>query len=292
MAEKDNVLIEKHIIETIQKTKEQTFEIVITAVFGSIALFLYLLGFSTFLPFIVLFFGALWNFFTPINRFMAIAFGFVVCTLYSLFALEHGLYGHAFLHLVFYLPTQLIMYYTNRGKPAIEIKKGKRLAPLDYVFVAITGILVLIFTGIILSKIEGAVLPFLDATSVVFLILSVFLVNSGFSEYFMWRVFATLSGALLWMTLGIAHGFKDGIITMILLFVMYALVDGVRGVIWMLDDIPTKTQKTQIDEKKLEEAKQQDSKNAEEKAKIKAMLLMQKENEKNRKARTPRSKSF
>lgn len=221
-------------VKIAEKSKDRVFETVITSVAVCLALFFYLLGWSGILPVIVVFFGALWNFFTEVNHFLACIFGFVVCVTYALVAASFALFGHAALHLFFYLPMQLFVFYNSRNTD-VGIKREKRVSPIMWVFIAVVFVLTVVFGWIVLAKLKGTV-PFLDVFSVAALTVSVFLVTAGFREYYLWRVFAVSLAAIVWVYIGVVNGFYDGVVQMIILFAMYGLVDGCRGMQFLLQE--------------------------------------------------------
>lgn len=183
----------------------------------------------------IILFGALWNFFTESNRFIAIVFGFLMCVLYGFIAGGMSVFGHAFLHLMFYLPTQLIYYYENRSTDN-SISHTKTLTKNGYIGTVVCGWLVAFGLGIVLFKV-GDPFYIVDALSSALLIVSVFMQNGKYRAYYPVRIVACIGASLMWLFVAIKTGFTVNSSAMIVLFVMYTVMDAIEWVRWKHGEI-------------------------------------------------------
>lgn len=178
----------------------------------------------------IILFGALWNFFTESNRFIAIVFGFLMCVLFGFIAGGMKVFGHAFLHLMFYLPTQLIYYYENR-KTDNSISHTKKLTQNGYIGTVVCGWLVAFGLGIVLYKV-GDPYYIVDALSSALLIVSVFLQNGKYKDYYLVRIIACVGASLMWLFVAIKTDFVVNSTAFLVLFVMYTVMDAIEWIRW------------------------------------------------------------
>ncbi len=220
----NEIIIAKH------EFKMRWTELVVTllALVAGVALFCLNLVDLLGLSLIVL--GALWNFFTDSNKFFACIMAFLMCVAYGFIAGGMKIYGHAFLHILFYLPTQLIYYYeTNKEDNAI--KKDKKLTQNGYIGTVVCFWLMAFGLGIVLYKV-GDPFYIMDALSSTLLVVSVFLVNGKYREYYPVRVFATTFATIMWTVIGIKTGFAVNTAIFVTLFAMYTVMDSIKWVRW------------------------------------------------------------
>lgn len=254
-------IVEDAIISTIKESKDRSLEIFITSLFVCVGLVFYAMGFESLLTLSVLLFGALWNFFTSSNRFFAVIFSFLVCVPYALVSLAAGLYGQAFLHILLYLPTQLMFYQQERKNTDNSIQKDNKLSTRTYAVMIVFALVLMFSLSLVLYNIESQVLFWFDAISVVLLAVSMFLVNGRFTAYWVQRIIAVAVSAGLWITHGILFNWVDGSIMFALLFGMYLIVDSYRFALWYRLNYP----KHERLAKKLEKIKDADKKESKQK---------------------------
>lgn len=205
-------------------------ELIVTIVSLAIGVLLLCLNLISLLGLSLILFGAMWNFFTSSNKFFACIMAFFMCVAYGFIAGNIKVYGHAFLHLMFYLPTQLIYYYENDKKDN-TILHDKSLSQAGYIGTVVCGWLIAFALGIILYKV-GDPYYIMDALSTTLLIVSVFLVNGRYREYFPVRLVAVLFASMTWTYIGIKTGFAENVSAFILLFIMYLFMDTIKFIRW------------------------------------------------------------
>ena len=103
-------VFESEILTTKEQLKKRVPEIIVTLVALVGGILLYCFNLASLLGLSIILFGALWNFFTESNRFFACVMAFFMCIVTALVAGTMNIYGIAFLHIMFYLQTQLIYY--------------------------------------------------------------------------------------------------------------------------------------------------------------------------------------
>lgn len=243
--------VKSAILDVISDSKSRFFEIFVTTLFVCIGLVFFLLGFEPFWTLPVLLFGALWNYFTHSNRLFACIFAFAVCVPYGLYAIQNGLYGQAFLHLILYIPTQLMFYYQERNNEDLEIKREKHLDSSSFLLLVVFALFLMFSVSAVLYTIESEVLFWFDALTVMLLAVSVFLVNGKFREYWVQRLVAVGASCALWIVVGINFNWTDGSLMFALLFAMYFVVDLFRAIVWYKGNYD----KTYLQEKKVEKLK-------------------------------------
>ena len=197
--------------------------LVIVSLFCAFALALYFLGNVSFLCVLLIFFGALWNFFVPINTYISFVFCLVVCLIYSMFAIEEGLYASAILYFFVYVFMQCtvwVLYSDENTK--IENKQLSQNASYYAICAIIVGFTICFAISLIQEK---HVLPFFDAMTACMLGLSAFLQSFKYREYFIIRPIALVLAILLWFFIGYRNGFDGISISILLMYSMYLLLD-------------------------------------------------------------------
>lgn len=199
--------------------------LIISSVFITVALTLYLLSFINFPALCLITAGALWNFFVDINTFLAFLLSIVVGMLYAMFSIIDGLYVNALLYTLYYIPLQFIVWIMNLDETDMSIKKDKKLSgnSVCYVLVVFVFSVVCCFAFALLQ--ENQVLPMFDAISASMLGLSAFLQCLMYREYYFVRPIALVLALFLWAYVIFINGLSMGALTMILLYSMYFILD-------------------------------------------------------------------
>lgn len=226
-----DVQIENEIFEAGKQVQLRTTELIITSVFLTLGLFFFGIGVTSLWSVAILLFGALWNFFTDSNKLFACIFAFCLCIPYALFCIDIGMYGHAFLHLLFYIPTQLVYYIENQHREDVSILASKKLETAGFVGAVVAGIFLTFGVSLALYNMNNFFFIF-DAVSVVLLAFAVFLVNGRYKEYWGVRLFAVAFASLMWLLVGLFTDWADGTIIFALLFAMYFVADFVKYFDW------------------------------------------------------------
>ena len=125
-------VVETEIITAKEQIKKRIPEILITLLALAAGVTLFCFNLVSLLGLSIILFGALWNFFTESNRFFACVMAFFMCIITAIVAGTMKVYGIAFLHIMFYLPTQLIYYYDNK-KTDNSISHEKKLSDSAYI---------------------------------------------------------------------------------------------------------------------------------------------------------------
>ena len=236
-----DVQLENEVFEAVKQAKIRTPELVITSVFLTLGLFFYGVGLTSLWSVLILLFGALWNFFTDSNKLFACIFAFCLCIPYALLCIDIGMYGHAFLHLLFYLPTQLVYYIENQHKDDISILATKKLETSGFVGSVLAGMILIFGVSLALYNMNNFFFIF-DAISIVLLAFAVFLVNGRYKEYWGVRLFAVAFASLVWLIVGFFTDWVDGTIIFALLFAMYFVADFVKFLAWKKSVKPNNAQ--------------------------------------------------
>lgn len=227
---------EGEIITAKREFKVRWTEIIVTLVALVIGVVLFTLNLVDLISLSIIVFGALWNFFTDSNKLFACIMSFFMCVAYGFLAGAVKVYGHAFLHIMFYLPTQLIYYYESQKSESNAVRYDKRLSKAGYIGTVVAGWFVAFGLGIVLFKI-GDPYYIVDALSSTLLIVSVFLVNGKYREYYFVRLTALLGAFLAWFYIGIKLNFSGNTLTFMLLFTMYFVMDTIEYIRWKKNEI-------------------------------------------------------
>lgn len=222
--------IEGEIITAQKQFKIRSTEFVVTLISLAVGVALFCFDLTSLLGLSIILFGALWNFFTESNRFFACIMAFFMCVVYGFIAGSMKVFGHAFLHLMFYLPTQLIYYYESDKKDN-SISHTKTLSQAGYIGTVVCGWLMAFGLGIVLYKV-GDSYYIMDALSTTLLIVSVFLANGKYKEYYLVRIVALVFAVATWTYIGIKTNFTTDASVFILLFIMYTVMDIIKCIRW------------------------------------------------------------
>lgn len=228
--EEVSTLLNNEILSAKQQFKKRVPEILLTATALVAGIVLFCFNLTSLMGLAIILFGALWNFFTESNRFFAVVMSFLMCVVYGFIAGSMKVYGHAFLHLMFYLPTQLIYYYEN-SKQDNSISHTKTLSQAGYIGTVVCGWLIAFGLGIILYKV-GDPFYIIDAVSSTLLIVSVFLQNGKYKVFFVVRITACVCAIAMWLTIAIKTGFAVDTLIFVILFAMYTIMDIIKCIRW------------------------------------------------------------
>lgn len=226
---------ENEIITASREFKVRWTEVLVTLVALVAGVVLFCFNMIDLISLSIIVFGALWNFFTDSNKLFACIMSFFMCIVYGFLAGAIKVYGHAFLHIMFYLPTQLIYYYESQKSESNAVRHDKSLTRAGYIGTVVCGWLVAFGLGIVLCKI-GDPYYLVDAVSSTLLIVSVFLVNGKYREYYFVRLSALLVAFLAWLYIGIKLDFGGNTLTFMLLFTMYFVMDTIEYFRWKKRD--------------------------------------------------------
>ena len=224
-------IIEPSILSAKLSLNNKGAEIIVSCIFLTIAITLLCFGLCNFITLAILVMGALWNFFTDSNQFFACIFAFLVCIPFAIYSSNLGVYGFAMLHIAFYIPTQLIYYYDNKNKKDIGIMEIKSLEAGGIVGTTLVSLILSVGLSLMLYNL-GEEFFYLDAISTVLLMVSVFLVNGRYKEYWPVRLIATMVASLSWLFFAVFYDFKEGSVIFSLMFLMYFTMDCIRYFKW------------------------------------------------------------
>lgn len=222
---------EKEIVSAKHEFKMRWTELAVTIVAMVVGITLFALDIVSLLSLSIILFGALWNFFTDSNKLFACIMAFLMCVAYGFLAGSLKVYGHAFLHIMFYLPTQLIYYYESQKQEDNAVRHDKSLTTAGYIGTVVSGWLMAFGLGIVLYKI-GDPFYIIDALSTTLLAVSVFLVNGKYKEYYPVRIAALVLAFASWIYIGVKVNFTGSAAIFILLFAMYIVMDIIEWVRW------------------------------------------------------------
>lgn len=219
------------IVESKKQIRIQLPEVVVTLISMIIGVVVLCFNLINFWGLFLIFFGALWNFFTDANKLFACVVSFAVCTIFALISISLDLYGMAFLHIGFYLPTQLIYFYENRKEADVSIKKNKELTKFGSVGAIVSIWIFALCVALVLYKI-GEPHYVADAVCVALLSFSVFLSNGEYKEYWIARIFACFVTMSFLLYVSIETQFKINSLAFVLMFVMYVVMDIIKFIRW------------------------------------------------------------
>lgn len=222
---------EQEIVSAKHEFKMRWTELFVTIVAMVVGVVLFAFDVVSLLSLSIILFGALWNFFTDSNKLFACIMAFFMCVVYGFLAGSVKVYGHAFLHIMFYLPTQLIYYYESQKSEDNAVRHDKSLTTAGYVGTVVSGWLMAFGLGIVLCKI-GDPFYIVDALSTTLLAVSVFLVNGKYREYYPVRIAALVVALASWTYFAIKLNFASSSAIFILLFAMYIVMDIIEWIRW------------------------------------------------------------
>lgn len=223
-------VLNSEILTAKSQFKKRLPEIILTLVALAVGVTLFCFNLTSLMGLTIILFGALWNFFTESNKFFAIVMAFLMCVVYGFIAGSMKVFGHAFLHLMFYLPTQLIYYYEN-SKQDNSISHTKTLTQAGYIGTVVCGWLIAFGLGIVLYKV-GDPYYIIDALSSALLIVSVFLQNGKYKIFYPFRITACIGAVAMWLTIAITSDFMVDTLIFVVLFVMYTIMDTIKFIRW------------------------------------------------------------
>ena len=224
--------IEKEIVESKNQLRNRFPEVLVTLFALVVDVVLLCLGWCNILTFSLIIFGALWNFFTKANKLFACIVAFAVCTIFAVISIRLNMYGSAFLHICFYLPTQLIYFYESQKVEDVSIKYDKQLTRAGTIGVVISVWAVALCLAFVLYEV-GEPYYIIDSVSVSLLALSVFLSNGQYKEYWFARIVACGVSSIVWIYIAIDTTITNGSLVLALLFVMYTVMDTIHYINWL-----------------------------------------------------------
>ena len=219
------------IVESKKQIRIQLPEVVVTLISMIIGVVFLCFNLINFWGLFLIFFGTFRNFFTDANKLFACVVSFAVCTIFALISISLNLYGMAFLHIGFYLPTQLIYFYENRKEADVSIKKNKELTKFGSVGAIVSIWIFALCVALVLYKI-GEPHYIADAVCVALLSFSVFLSNGEYKEYWIARIFACFVTMSFLLYVSIETQFKINSLAFVLMFVMYVVMDIIKFIRW------------------------------------------------------------
>ncbi len=224
--------IEKEIIESKNQFKNRLPEVIVTLCALIVDVVFLCVGWCNLLTFSLIIFGALWNFFTRANKLFACIVAFVVCTIFAVISIRLNMYGSAFLHICFYLPTQLIYFYESQKIEDVSIKYDKQLTRTGTVGAVISVWAVALCLAFVLYEV-GEPYFIIDSVAVALLTLSVFLSNGQYREYWFARIVACGVSCIVWIYVAIDTSITSGGLVVALLFLMYTVMDTIHYLSWL-----------------------------------------------------------
>lgn len=231
VVEKISDNIKNELAESKFQSQNRFPEIAVTVIGLAVAVVLMCFGLASFWLILMIAFGAVWNFFSRGNKLLACVVSFPVCLILGLFSSSINLYGVAFLHICFYLPTQLIYYYENQKIENVGIRKDKFLSKTGMIGCVVSTFAFALTLMFVLYSI-GEKYFIVDAISVALLSLSVFLVNGGYREYWIVRLVACAFSSIMWVGISVGIGLSCGGLAVALLFAMYVVMDSIKFLSW------------------------------------------------------------
>lgn len=223
--------ISGEIIEAKKQAKIRIPELAVTAVTIVIGVIFYCLNYVSLLALALILLGAMWNFFTEANKLFACIMAFFVCTIFAVLSIRLNMYGQAFLHIGFYLPTQLIYYYENKNSKDVSIDPKKELKLLGLICAGVSLVLLGACLCFVLRETHEE-FYISDGIATAFLMLSVFLSNGRYREYWAVRIGALAVAVVVWLNVALHNNFSENVIVILLLFGMYMVMDLIKFVMW------------------------------------------------------------
>lgn len=216
----------------ILKKGVSTHNLIIACFALSIGLTLVLSGVETWPAFWLLLCGATWNFFCDFKKWTSLIFGFIVGVFYSYYAVVNGLFAHAVLYGLFYIPLQFYVCLTQFNMNDTDIERDKFLNGTQKYYIILISFIVLVFGLVITAGIDNEVFFAMDVISAIMLGISAYLRSFRFHEYFVVRYISLGTAALLWILVMSTFGVAPGTIMMVLLYLMYLISEIVGYTSW------------------------------------------------------------
>lgn len=239
--------------------KFKTFKILLFSIVSAIGIFAVIMGYSDFVPLILLMMGMLWNVYAGLSQKISNVFSVIVAFLYFYVACRYSLYSHCLIYIACYIPLQQIANTKDYSEgDFVQIRKfitdANKLL-LFIVFAALSVALTLFGFAV------GARFVLLDAISAALLVCSALLRNERYREYYFFRFAGLIVSLILWIMVALEYGPFNSLLV-ILMYMSYIVYDTANYI------YQRKTYSNQFIEKQKEVKKQQDKKLANEKIKI------------------------
>lgn len=209
----------------------------VSLLFSFVALYLNLLGLINFGCFLLIIFGAFWNFFVDINTYWALVLCLLVSFIYSIFAAAEGFYVNAILYVMVYIPMQFITWITNIDNKDMSIEKDKRLDGNAIFYVCLFVFFFFSLGFMFAMSHEFELLAILDTVTACLLCLSAFFQSFMYREYYIIRPIAVLSAIILWSFAIVLNGLSAVSLTLVILYSMYLIMD-IANIIYWIKTVP------------------------------------------------------
>lgn len=232
--------------EKLRSRKKELFfvKLVTTSLFMAIGLSFYFYQMLNLPSLLLIFCGAMWNFFVDINTLCAFILSVVVGFIYSSFAMAEGLYVNSYLYLFFYVPLQFVVWVRYMNNKDITFKRNKKLSPTQSYYIVILFMLLMVSTFALGLLEQNEILPAFDAITACLLGLSACLQSFGYREYFMVRPISILFVLELWFYTILNNGIDYMSLGCIILYLMYFVIDAFTMYLWYFSLEEKKQRKT------------------------------------------------
>ncbi len=205
-----------------ESDKFKMFKVMLFSIFSALGIFNVVMGYSDFVPLLVLMFGMLWNVYIGLDNKLANVFCVVVAFLYFYVACNFSLYANCLIYVACYIPLQQIAVTKDYSEGSfVQIKKyisdSNRL--LLFIFVVALVVALGLFDFAV-----GARFLYLDSISAALLVCAAVLRNERYFEYYLFRFAALLMSIALWIFVALEFGIV-GTINIILMYVAYLIFD-------------------------------------------------------------------
>lgn len=190
---------------------------------------IYFIGIINFPCLLLIYFGALWNFFAKINSFLGLFLCLGTCVIFGFESISVGLYAHAVLYLIFYVALELFVLILDLKGNTIFMRY-KNLSARESYFIVLSMFL-FFMCGFAVSLLQNnMIFPAVDAVCSSLLALSAYLHSRHYREYYVIRPVALVLTVSMFSYI-IAIGFSNSaLISMLFLYVTYLALDIVEHV--------------------------------------------------------------
>lgn len=202
--------------------KYKFFKIVLFSAISTIGIFLYLMGWCTLLPVVLLEVGMIWNFYSGLSRKISYFLCIIVAFGYFYICSKYAFYSNALIYVACYIPFQLIA----NGKDYSEgdfVQIKKTITDLNKILFVVFFVILIIFLSLI-SYDFGSRFIILDVLSASLLVCSALLRNERYLEYYIFRIFALLLSISLWIIATIEYNSIECIV-IALMYISYLIFD-------------------------------------------------------------------
>jgi len=202
--------------------KYKMFKILLLSCFSVVGLFFVFMEVCNVAEFVLLELGMIWNFYTRLDRKIAVVFAVFVGMIYCLFASNFAVFSNCLVYVACYIPLQLIASSRDYSDgDFVQIRKHitEWNKILFYIFVAC-----LLMFFVLFDMSTGARFVVFDALSATLLLCSAVLRNERYVEYYIFRIFALISSLLLWFLVYFEYG-ATGVLAIILMYSAYLIYD-------------------------------------------------------------------